>query len=929
MMKRLKRLVMLGAVLGAFSGGRAGEPGVVASVVAGWPEAGRLQVPFNDHWKFQLAADSCFEDAVREERPAKVDYDDSGWREVVLPHDWSIELDFSHDVTGEIGHLKGGVGWYRKRFILPEALRDKRILLDFGGVYMDSAVYVNGRLVGTRPGGYIPFCYDITDEVNCDGATENVVAVRAVNRTEPGDSDRCSSRWYSGSGIYRGVTLAAVEPVQVARYGVTVVTPDLEDEYRRGMPVSVEVGTRIENRQASDRSVTLRTTILKECDGSVFVAPVSSGPFAVEAGAAMEVRQALAAPRPELWSVAADRPALYILRSELLDGDRVVDACNSRFGFRWFKFDPDDGFSLNGKWLKLHGVCLHHDQGALGAVSNYRAVERQLQIMKQMGVNAIRSTHNPASEELHEACDRLGLLMVEEGFDCWGVERGKKAYDYGRFFSRPVPDCRARVPAARAGETWAEYDLAAMVARGKNFPSIIMWSIGNEINNDISTATAGGTETARLLVAVARAADPTRPVTLAEDKLRGDGADRTDNLGGALLETLQQLDVVGLNYSENRYDALHAAYPAMCLYGSETSSAVKSRGFYSDPQKSDNASGIDPYQLSSYDNSAVEWGRTAGESWIYDRDRKFVAGQFVWTGFDYLGEPTPWNQSFESLPKNSYFGIVDTAGFPKDDYYLYQSQWTSAGKNPMVHILPHWNWEDEKLRAKLLVDGKIPVRVYSNAAAVELFFQPAGNAAAGLGESLGRKHFAEIMPYRNERGENVVYQVNGEEPDKLYLEWLLPYRPGRLTAVAFDAAGQEIARDAVATAGEARRIGLTIDRAEIDSDGRDLAYVTVEILDAGGNPVPTADNPVVFSVAGAAKIVGVDNGNAASWERYQADGGIWRRRAFNGKALVILQSTGEAGRFTLTAVSPGLDDAGIAGRAVPLGAPGPLPAVLP
>ncbi len=898
--KRLLALALsLAMIFGCSMVGQAAE--VISAVDSGYSAnsiptttLGNRQTLFNDGWRFHLGDEA---------RAGEREFDDSTWRSLTLPHDWSIELDFTHNVSSEVGHLDGGTGWYRKTFTLPAAMQGKRISIDFGGVYMDSYVYINGELVGNHPYGYTPFSFDITEKVICDGVTENVIAVKAINQITHNVMVETTSRWYSGSGIYRDVYLTVTSPVCVDRYGTKITTPNLKTEYDTTTDtgnVTVKVETTVRNDTDSPQSVVVKSSILNDSDDSLAGAPVEAPAVAIPSKTAQAISQTIMVADPALWTVTTNQPALYKLHTEVLVNGVVTDSYDSRFGFRWTDFDANEGFYLNGEWMKLQGVCMHHDQGALGAVSNYRAVERQMQIMKRAGVNAIRVTHNPASEELLEVCDRIGLMVVEEAFDSWGANRGKKIFDYGRFFSKICTD-----PRAESGETWAKFDIKTMVDRGKNYPSIIMWSIGNEINIDISSDSALGTQTAHNLASWVKEIDTTRPVTLGDDKLRGNMSDTSDNLIGTHMEnTFAEVDVVGFNYSENRYDAVHRDFPNMILYGSETSSATKSRGSYSDPQSTSGAQTLPGNRLSSYDNSCVGWGRTASDSWIRDRDRKFMLGQFVWTGFDYIGEPTPWNQSFDAPPKNSYFGFVDTAGFPKDDYYLYQSQWSDT---PMVHILPHWNWEDAALRNKVLVGGKIPVRVYSNAAKVELFFKASGDNTPGIGVSQGVKSFDLIMPYQNATAEqNVTYQVSHENPNKLYLEWLMEYRAGTLTAVAYDKNNTEVSRDSITTAGSAKKIQLTADRQIIKSDGRDLSYITIDIQDENGNFCATAENLINFNINGNGRIVGVDNGDAATWERYKDYSGAWRRTTSAGKALVIVQSTEEAGSFTLSATSGGL-----------------------
>ncbi len=822
---------------------------------------------FNKGWQFKLGDDQQF---------STQKFDDSSWRKLDLPHDWSIEQPFTNQVSSEIGHLAGGTGWYRKHFTLPAEYADKRISIDFDGVYMDSHIYVNGQKVGNYPNGYMPFSFDITKYLTCDGVTDNVIAVKVTNVTTPGQQ---SSRWYSGSGIYRDVHMTVTDPVHVAQFGTAIYTPNLEQEV--GGNVTVDVTTQVKNEGEQDANVTVRSTILNY-DGTPAYEPATSEAKTIPAGDKAAVKQTVTAANPKLWSV--DEPNLYLMKTEVLVDDQVRDTYETRFGFKYAKFDREEGFSLNGQHMKLNGVCMHHDQGALGAVGNATAIRRQMEIMKDMGVNAIRITHNPASPELLRACDELGLMAIEEAFDTWYGT--KNPNDYGRYFEKACthPDGK--------GATWAQFDLQQMIRRSQNYPCIIMWSLGNEIGqtNDVKAL-----ETVKNLKKWAKEVDPHHPVTMGEDKFRTNTPGATSLDRTNFIKVANELDVVGMNYAEHfkgYHDQWRAKYPDWKFYNSETSSAIKSRGYYSDPNKTSGAQNAGDYQLSSYDNSCVGWGATATDSWIVNRDRKWVAGEFIWTGFDYIGEPTPWNQNMNAKPKSSYFGIVDTAGFPKDDYYLYQSQWLNVKTDPMVHIFPHWNWEDASLRNKVTVNGKIPVRVYSNAPTVDLLVN---------GESRGEQSF-----YRTKAG----FQQQSENSDRLYLEWQLPweYAVGtKIEAVAKNADGQEIARDVVVTAGAPAKLDAQARTNVIKADGYDLAYITVDVQDAAGNFVPTAMNEINFRITGNGKIVGVDNGNAASWEPYKCAEGQWKRSAFNGKALVIVQSTEEAGSFTLTASAPGME----------------------
>lgn len=800
------------------------------------------EISFNKGWKFFLETDGSIDASGKE-------YDDSAWRDVDLPHDYSIEQDFDPNSPGTAngGYLNGGTGWYRKHFVLPKEMEGKRISISFGGVYMDSTVYINGRMVGNYPYGYSPFAYDITDYVTADGVTENVISVK-VNHQQP------SSRWYSGSGIYRNVDLVVADPVHVARYGTYVTTPDLEDEYAKGR-AKVHVETKVENETESEAGVKVRTTILDDA-GNVFCEAVTTEEIAVSAGETETFSQDIVTGKPELWDT--ETPDLYSVKTEVIVKDKVVDTYDSSLGFRWVTMDPDEGFYLNSEYMKLHGVCMHHDQGALGAVANYRAIERQMQSLKEMGVNAIRVTHNPAADELLEICNKEGLLVIDEAFDCW--ESAKRSKDYARFFSQT-----ATHPDAEPGETWAEFDIKNMVDRGKNEPCIIMWSIGNEI-------VYATVDTAQNLVDWVKEVDDTRPATQGFNNFIDGFWD------SGMKQVADVTGVVGFNYGEKSYDAAHEEYPDWLIMGSETSSAVRSRGYYiKDDEKK---------IRSSYDDGdTVGWGLSAEDAWKADRDRKFVLGEFVWTGYDYIGEPSPYHDQWPA--KSSYFGVFDTAGIPKDAFYIYQSQWVDVDEHPMVHLLPHWNWEDDD---SIKTDGKIRVQAYSNAASVELFLN---------GESLGKKEFLQL-----ETSDGRPYQE--AEDGHIYLEWEVEYKPGRLEAVARDTDGNEIARDVVETTGDPAKVELTPDRQVITADGYDLSYITVDIMDADGRVVPTASNQVNFQISGNGRIVGVDNGDATEvTDSYKGN----TRKAYSGKAMVIVQSTEQEGSFTLTASSGGLESA--------------------
>ncbi len=816
---------------------------------------------FNKDWYFKLNTQGDF---------SKKDVDVHDWSKLNLPHDWSIYFDFDHKspARNEGGQLNGGTAWYRKTFTVDEAAKDKDVRINFDGVYMDSKVYVNGKFVGHYPSGYNHFSYDITEFLNKDGS-ENTIAVQVTNK-QP------SSRWYSGSGIYRDVTLSYRDKVQVAENGNHITTPKLAEQ--KDGNVETQIQSKIKNTAKTLAKVFVEQQIFTK-EGKAVSDLVRSVTKNLSGNETADFKQTILVNKPTLWTTKSYHPQLYVLKTKVYNEGQLVDVTEDTFGYRYFNWIAKDGFSLNGERLKFHGVSIHHDNGALGAEENYKATYRKLKLLKDMGVNSIRTTHNPASPQLLDAAANLGLLVQEEAFDTW--YRGKKTYDYGRFF-----DQDATHPEAKKGEKWSDFDLRTMVERDKNNPSIIMWSLGNEV--DEADGGKRSLETAKRLKAVIKAIDTERYVTMGENKFSRAST-------GLFLELAAIMDAVGMNYGERFYDAVRKAHPDWLIYGSETSSATRTRDSYFYPAKNlyhDNRPNRH-YEQSDYGNDRVAWGRTATESWTFDRDRAGYAGQFIWTGFDYIGEPTPWHNQDHTPVKSSYFGIIDTAGLPKNDFYLYRSEWYSAKEKPTVRIMPHWNWTEETLKERnMLINGKVPVRTFSNAASVELFLN---------NESLGKKEFVKKTtedgrPYHE-----------GAKPSELYLEWLVDYKPGTLTAIARDENGKEIARDSVTTAGEPARVRLTKEEHVITADGKDLSYIHYEIVDEDGNVVPTANNLVHFNLHGQGQIVGVDNGEQASRERYKAQkDGTWQRKAFNGKGVVIVKSTEKEGKFTLYADSAGL-----------------------
>lgn len=816
---------------------------------------------FNKDWYFKLNAQGDF---------SKKDVDVHDWSKLNLPHDWSIYFDFDHKspARNEGGQLNGGAAWYRKTFTLNEVDKNKDVRINFDGVYMDSKVYVNGKFVGHYPSGYNHFSYDITEFLNKDGS-ENSITVQVINK-QP------SSRWYSGSGIYRDVTLSYRDKVHVAENGNHITTPKLAEQ--KNSNVETQVQSKIKNTDKKVANVFVEQQIFTK-EGKAVSELVRSATKSLAENETAQFNQNILVNQPTLWTTKSYHPQLYVLKTKVYKEGQLVDVTEDTFGYRYFNWTAKEGFSLNGERMKFHGVSIHHDNGALGAEENYKATYRKLKLLKDMGVNSIRTTHNPASPQLLDAAASLGLLVQEEAFDTW--YGGKKTYDYGRFF-----DQDATHPEAKKGERWSDFDLRTMVERDKNNPSIVMWSLGNEVEE--ANGSPRSIETAKRLKAVIKAIDTERYVTMGENKFSRAST-------GDFLKVAEIMDAVGMNYGERNYDAVRRAHPDWLIYGSETSSATRTRDSYYNPARilgHDNSPNRH-YEQSDYGNDRVGWGRTATESWTFDRDHAGYAGQFIWTGIDYIGEPTPWHNQDNTPVKSSYFGIIDTAGLPKNDFYLYRSEWYSDKEKPTVRILPHWNWTEETLKdRKMLVDGKVPVRTFSNAANVELFLN---------GQSLGKKEFTK------KRTEDGRPYHEGAKPSELYLEWLVKYQPGTLTAIARDENGNEIARDSVTTAGEPARVRLTKEEHVITADGKDLSYIHYEIVDSDGNVVPTANNLVHFNLHGQGQIVGVDNGEQASRERYKAQAdGTWQRRAFNGKGVVIVKSTEKEGKFTLYADSAGL-----------------------
>lgn len=823
---------------------------------------------FDANWKFYLG------DA---EGAEQTNFDDSSWKTVSVPHDYSIEQEYTQSGEAESGYLPGGTGWYRKHFTLTEDMKDKEIRLDFGGVYMNATVWVNGTQVGTHPYGYTPFSFDITEHVKA--GEENVITVKVDHQTP-------SSRWYSGSGIYRSVDLTVMDKVHVDLNGTKVTTPNLAKE--KDGNVNMDVVTTVANEGQDTKEVTLVHT-LREKGGKDAVATVTTEKQSVEAGKTADISAKLQVNKPKLWGLGEKNAHLYTVTTEVKVDNKVVDTYETDYGFRYTELDTKTGFSLNGEKVKLKGVCMHHDQGALGAEAQRRAIERQVEILQEMGCNSIRVTHNPAAKELIEICNEKGVLVINELFDGWHKAKNGNVNDYAKWFNQQI-GAENQIVDGKANMTWAEFDLKSTIDQGKNDPSIIMWSLGNEISEGASEG--GYYDISKNLIKWAREVDTSKPLTIGSNKVKG-VIGQSNNEHIKIANDLTAVGgMSGTNYSGgNNYDALHQAYPDWFLYGSETASAVNSRGVYTTKA---NASLDKDKQLTSYDKSKVNWGALASEAWYDVIKRDFVAGEYVWTGFDYIGEPTPANKinagaatSWPS-PKNSYFGIVDTAGLPKDSYYFYQSQWNDDVKT--LHILPTWN-EDSLVKDN---QGNVEVVVYSDAAKVKLY--------------LNDKLIQEQTFEEHTTGAGYKYQTvkGGNGHQSMYMTFNVPYKAGTLRAEAYDKDGRKIentkGRSSVTTTGTAAKLDATVDRNSITADGKDLSYITVDVKDANGNIVPTANNNVRFTVEGAGTLVGVDNGKQADHQSYLDD----NRNAYNGSLVAIVQSTKDAGKITVKAESEGL-----------------------
>ncbi|HEY4246221.1 MAG TPA: beta-galactosidase GalB [Lacunisphaera sp.] len=777
----------------------------------------------------------------------KSDFDDSTWARVTLPHDWGIAGPFITTGGGGMGRLPSpGIGWYRKKFNLPATDAGKSLFLDIEGAMSYATVWLNGQLVGGWPYGYSSWRVDLTPYVNIGG--ENQLAIRLDNPPN-------SSRWYPGGGIYRNVWLTKTESLHIGQWGTHLTTPHVSRE-----SATIDLAVTVDNSSAKNVSASISTGLYEldanDRPGSAPVAHLPAQSLTVPAQGSAVARSSVVLSNPKLWGPPPQQqPHRYVAVTTVLQDGKVTDAYETRFGIRSLRFDPETGIYVNGERVSLRGVNQHHDLGSLGAAFNRRAAERQLEMLREMGCNAVRMSHNPPAPELLELTDRMGFLVLDEAFDAW--ERKKPPLDFHLIFPE-----------------WHEQDLRALLRRDRNHPSVIIWSVGNEVGEQYTGE--AGAAIARGLCAIVHEEDSTRPTTSAMNFAKSD------------MPLPAALDVIGLNYQGEgirqdpefagtdrirtppQYPLFHAKFPGKLIFSTETASAFSSRGVclfpvspqISAPVRDGNGGDSATRQVSAYELHAVDFGSSADKVFAALDHHPYVAGEFVWTGWDYLGEPTPYDQS-----RSSYCGIIDLAGFPKDRFYLYQARWRPD--LPMAHILPHWTWPERV--------GKItPVHVFTSGDEAELFLN---------GRSLGRK----------KRG-----------PFEYRLRWNdVVYEPGKLEVVAYKD-GKEWARSSVKTTGNAAGLALQPDRAQIRADGLDLAFVTVRVVDRDGMTAPRADNEIRFSIDGPGEIVATDNGDSTSFESFQAP----QRKAFSGLCLVIVRAeTGQPGKITLTATGNGLQSA--------------------
>lgn len=777
----------------------------------------RQRILFDESWKFNQG------DVYGAEN---IGFDDETWRTLKLPHDWSIEGEYDKNAIsgGSGGYLPTGIGWYRKHFKISNI--SQHFWIEFDGVYMNSEVWINGNYLGKHANGYISFYYDITPYLKVG---ENVIAVKVDN------SIQTNSRWYSGSGIYRHVWMNVANPLHISQWGTYITTPFIDS-----LSATVCIKTKVENNYSDLKNAVLSSQIV---DNKGNVVAEIENLVVIEPGDKKEYTQYVNVSNPSLWSV--DSPTMYKLYSSIKVNDKIIDKYESPFGIRSIEFDAVKGFLLNGKRVKMNGVCLHHDAGCFGAAVPEQVWERRFKILKEMGCNAIRTSHNAMSPEFMDLCDQMGFLVMNEPFDEWEEAKGNTTSAYHLYFK----------------ENWKN-DLISFIHRDRNHPSVVIWSAGNEIPEQV---TMFGQKVLKQLLDVFHTEDHTRPVTTANDRIAAED-------GPALLPFLEMVDVVGYNYVDRWHERREQYYsidkinhPDWIMIGTENVSVRGDRGDYSLDGKSKNKHGL------VYYNNMIR----AEQLWKFTATRDYVCGDFMWTGIDYLGE-SEWPR------KGSDAGVIDMAGFRKDGYYFYQSQWTLK---PMIHLLPHWNWSSK--------EGEIiPVIAYSNCDEVELFVN---------GKSYGEQKLE--FPRPGNSGSWNSYDkspVNASTAD-LHLTWNIPYEPGILKAIG-KKNGEIVYTTTVVTAGVPAALKLSVDKNSVTSNGEDIVHVKVEIVDANGVVVPDANNEIQFDVKGEGKLIGVENGNQSDLTPPMSK----IKKAFNGLILGYVQSTKKKGKINIKVSSNGL-----------------------
>lgn len=848
--------------------------------------SGRRVIDMNSDWDFYL-------ETLESKDDSSYNVDDfkqiKNKKTVDLPYDWSIEQEFTkeYDTENESASLPGGVAWYSK-VLKADDIKDilgKNVILSFGGVYMRSYVYVNGEEVASNLYGYNSFDIDISKYFTTQQDVE--IAVLVINQLP-------NSRWYSGSGIYRKVFLNVTEPVYVATDGTYVTTPDLSSTYNENASVRVE--NEIKNNSTKVQNISVKNEIYDK-QGNL-VAESESEKFSLNSGESVTKTLNLKVEKPELWST--QNAVLYTSKTIVYLDDSVIDTYDTEFGFRWFEYDSDKGFLLNGVPTKLKGVCLHHDQGSLGANAYTDSIQRQLEIMKEMGANAVRTSHNPASKDLIDLCNKMGILVIEESFDTWEGEKNK--YDFSDIFKKKLKGTNLNLIGAEKC-TWAEFVVKSMVKRDRNAPCIIMWSLGNEIQGKNSA------KNSRKLSSYAEELDPFklggRKKIYAEDDIRTGIDDNWAKVIRGFSENDgdgNNISVAGVNYVDaGVFEKAHNDYPDIFMLSTESSSSLRSRGEYFHPYTINNEYNTDTLatensQMSSYDNDVASWANSAMFDWQYDISLDYVLGEFVWTGFDYLGEPTPFTDNSSSFyPTSSYFGITDTAGFEKDIYYFYQSQWRNADDQPVLHLLPTWDLNDNQLDS----NGNALVVCYTNAKTVELRAKKNGDNSDYV--SLGIKKFDTLKSSAGLREYNINSDINATY--KMALEWNVPYEKYKdyiIYAVPLNEDGSadtrfenSNGRNELMKTGEASKISLSNYQYKNNfaetSDNYSLYYINVDVKDDNNRVVDNYNQNIEFNIEGNAEIIGVDNGNSSDTDKskYSDKSKI---NAFHGKALVIVKA---------------------------------------